>query len=82
MYPNSIKVNDIGIFLPKKINSKKNIMINYTDISSINTDKKKVTINYQQKKLHIFKRYFDDEYKFNNFSNTVYSNLNASKKSA
>ncbi len=80
--PNSIKVNEKGVFLPIKINSKKNIMINYSEISNIATNKKKVTINYKLGKVCLFKRYFDDEYKFNNFSNIIYSNLHSSKQNA
>jgi len=76
-----LKVNGAGILIPKNINSEKAIMINYSEVSSINTTDEKVTINYNQNKVDVFKCYFDDEYKFRNFSTVVYSNFHATKKS-
>lgn len=80
IWPATVKVNKLGVLVPKKTNSKKTIMINYSQMSSINITDEEIIINYDKNMTSLIKRNFDDEYKFNIFSNTVYSNYYAYRK--
>ncbi len=75
-----LKVNNSGILIPKSVHNDEVIMINYSEINSINTTDQQVIINYNQGKIYLIEDYFDDEYKFRHFSNTVYSNFHTYRK--